>query len=214
MRPISIDSSSKEREFLGLVRVKHEFHPNSHFASQVGREGQKYFWTGGNVRGRSINWPSGRSYNNVNWSNTGGWAFEICLWTIKTNNREGGYIMGQLLLERDQFFLSLAFAASCPRLSLHQHKSHLTAQEALLLPFLHKHLLYSLKQHWLNADFDAGYQGWNCWCWFCCCLSGLILQQQLMLMLILMLFIRADTADADFDALYQGWNCWYWFWCF
>jgi len=56
MRPISIDSSDKEREFLGLV----------------GSEGQKYFWTGGNVRGRSINWPSGRRYNNVNWSNTGG----------------------------------------------------------------------------------------------------------------------------------------------
>jgi len=55
MKPISIDNSSKEREFLGLVR----------------REGQKYFWTGGNVRGRSISWPSGRRYNNVNWSNTG-----------------------------------------------------------------------------------------------------------------------------------------------
>ena len=56
MRPISLDSSSKEREFLGLVA----------------REGQKYFWTGGNVRGGRISWPSGRSHNNVNWSNTGG----------------------------------------------------------------------------------------------------------------------------------------------
>jgi len=56
MKPISIDSSAKEREFLGLVS----------------REGQRYFWTGGNVRGRSISWPSGRRYNNVNWSNTGG----------------------------------------------------------------------------------------------------------------------------------------------
>eukprot|EP00090_Calanus_glacialis_P006869 TRINITY_DN1536_c0_g1_i6.p1 TRINITY_DN1536_c0_g1~~TRINITY_DN1536_c0_g1_i6.p1 ORF type:complete len:192 (+),score=32.45 TRINITY_DN1536_c0_g1_i6:85-660(+) len=56
MRPISLDSSAKESEFLGLV----------------GREGQKYFWTGGKVSGRNINWPSGRSYNNVNWSNTGG----------------------------------------------------------------------------------------------------------------------------------------------
>ena len=56
MRPISLDSSAKEREFLGLVA----------------REGQKYFWTGGKVRGQSISWPSGRSYNNVNWSNTGG----------------------------------------------------------------------------------------------------------------------------------------------
>eukprot|EP00090_Calanus_glacialis_P006868 TRINITY_DN1536_c0_g1_i5.p1 TRINITY_DN1536_c0_g1~~TRINITY_DN1536_c0_g1_i5.p1 ORF type:complete len:192 (+),score=35.90 TRINITY_DN1536_c0_g1_i5:81-656(+) len=56
MRPISLDSSAKEREFLGLVA----------------RDGQKYFWTGGKVSGRNINWPSGRSYNNVNWSNTGG----------------------------------------------------------------------------------------------------------------------------------------------
>ena len=56
MQPISIDSSSKEREFLGLV----------------GREGQKYFWTGGSVSGRSIRWPSGRSYSSVDWSNTGG----------------------------------------------------------------------------------------------------------------------------------------------
>jgi len=56
MRPISLDSSAKEREFLGLV----------------GREGQRYFWTGGKVSGRNIRWPSGRSYNNVNWSNTGG----------------------------------------------------------------------------------------------------------------------------------------------
>ena len=56
MKPISIDSSAKEREFLDLV----------------GRERQKYFWTGGNVRGRNIRWPSGRRYNNVRWSNTGG----------------------------------------------------------------------------------------------------------------------------------------------
>ena len=56
MKPISIDSSAKEREFLGLV----------------GRDRQKYFWTGGNVRGRNIRWPSGRRYNNVRWSNTGG----------------------------------------------------------------------------------------------------------------------------------------------
>ena len=56
MRPISIDSSSKEREFLGLVA----------------RENQKYFWTGGKVSGRSISWPSGQQYDGVNWSNTGG----------------------------------------------------------------------------------------------------------------------------------------------
>merc|ERR1711955_197130 len=58
MRPISIDSSVEEREFLGLV----------------GRENQKYFWTGGKLSGRgsSIQWPSGRRYNSVNWSRTGG----------------------------------------------------------------------------------------------------------------------------------------------
>ena len=61
MRPISIDSSAEEREFLGLV----------------GRENQKYFWTGGKLSGRTrrgdtIQWPSGRVYNNVNWSNSGG----------------------------------------------------------------------------------------------------------------------------------------------
>lgn len=56
MRPISIDNSAKEREFTNLVS----------------RERQKYFWTGGNVRGGQISWPSGRSYNRVNWSNTGG----------------------------------------------------------------------------------------------------------------------------------------------
>ena len=58
MRPISIDSSAEEREFLGLV----------------GRENQKYFWTGGKLSGRgsSIQWPSGRRYNSVNWSRTGG----------------------------------------------------------------------------------------------------------------------------------------------
>jgi len=56
MRPISIDNSGKEQEFLRLVA----------------RENQKYFWTGGKVSGRNINWPSGRGYNNVNWSNTGG----------------------------------------------------------------------------------------------------------------------------------------------
>eukprot|EP00091_Calanus_sinicus_P010774 TRINITY_DN2479_c3_g1_i1.p1 TRINITY_DN2479_c3_g1~~TRINITY_DN2479_c3_g1_i1.p1 ORF type:complete len:141 (-),score=24.64 TRINITY_DN2479_c3_g1_i1:143-565(-) len=56
MRPISIDSSSKEREFLGLVQ----------------RENQRFFWTGGKVRGRSIQWPSGQRYDGVAWSNTGG----------------------------------------------------------------------------------------------------------------------------------------------
>merc|ERR1712180_189867 len=56
LQPISIDSQGKEREFLNLVQ----------------RDRQKYFWTGGKVRGRTISWPSGRNYNNVNWSNTGG----------------------------------------------------------------------------------------------------------------------------------------------
>ena len=56
MRLVSLDSTAKEREFLGLVS----------------REGQRFFWTGGRVRGRSISWPSGRRHDNVNWSNTGG----------------------------------------------------------------------------------------------------------------------------------------------
>merc|ERR1712154_20344 len=56
MRPISIDSFEKQREFLGLVS----------------RENQRFFWTGGRVRGGNIQWPSGRSFNNVNWSHTGG----------------------------------------------------------------------------------------------------------------------------------------------
>merc|ERR1719233_1467353 len=60
MRPISIDSFAEEREFLGLV----------------GREKQKYFWTGGKLsggarRGDTIQWPSGRVYNDVNWSDAG-----------------------------------------------------------------------------------------------------------------------------------------------
>jgi len=67
MRPISIDSGAKEREFLGLVA----------------QERQKYFWTGGNVRGRNIRWPSGRRYNNVRWSNTGGAG------RAQPDNREG-----------------------------------------------------------------------------------------------------------------------------
>merc|ERR550519_2743979 len=47
MRPISLDTPAKEREFTGLV----------------GREGQKYFWTGGNVNhgARTVSWPSGRT---------------------------------------------------------------------------------------------------------------------------------------------------------
>ena len=56
MRPISLDSSAKEKEFLGLVE----------------REHQAYFWTGGKVSGRNISWPSRKRYNSVNWSHTGG----------------------------------------------------------------------------------------------------------------------------------------------
>ena len=55
-RAISIDNSAEE----------------SYFKSLVQRENEKYFWTGGNVRGRSISWPSGRQYNGVEWSHTGG----------------------------------------------------------------------------------------------------------------------------------------------
>ena len=58
MRPISIDNSAKEREFTSLVA----------------REGQKYFWTGGRMSGGRLSWPSGRFYDQVNWSHTGGWV--------------------------------------------------------------------------------------------------------------------------------------------
>jgi len=67
MRPISLDSSAKEREFLRLVAS----------------DRQKYFWTGGNVRDGNISWPSGRSYNNVAWSHTGGAS------RPQPDNREG-----------------------------------------------------------------------------------------------------------------------------
>ena len=56
MRPLSIDSPSKEREFTGLVA----------------RDGERFYWTGGKVSGGRISWPSGRNYNNVAWSHTGG----------------------------------------------------------------------------------------------------------------------------------------------
>ena len=56
MKAISIDSSAKEREFTSLVRT----------------DRQKYFWTGGKVNNGRITWPSGRRYNDVDWSNTGG----------------------------------------------------------------------------------------------------------------------------------------------
>jgi len=56
MQPISIESSAEE----------------SHFKNLLATSGKPYFWTGGRVSGRSISWPSGRSYNNVEWSHTGG----------------------------------------------------------------------------------------------------------------------------------------------
>jgi len=58
MKAISIDSSAKEREFLGLVA----------------KDRQRYFWTGGKVNQGNIRWPSKKRYNDVNWSNTGGWG--------------------------------------------------------------------------------------------------------------------------------------------
>jgi len=59
MRPVSLDSPSLENEFMRLVA----------------QEGQKYFWTGGNVnhgRNPSVSWPSGRTTSSNKWSNTGG----------------------------------------------------------------------------------------------------------------------------------------------
>merc|ERR1712012_388583 len=56
MVAVSLDSRAKEDHFLGLVA----------------KDRQRYFWTGGKVNNGNIRWPSGRRYNNVNWSNTGG----------------------------------------------------------------------------------------------------------------------------------------------
>ena len=73
-RPISIDSSHKQNEFLRLVS----------------RENQRFFWTGGKMvggkfknifisikftflsSGDQIRWPSGIRFNDVDWSETGG----------------------------------------------------------------------------------------------------------------------------------------------
>ena len=65
-----MDSASKQREFLGLLQS----------------ENQRFFWTGGRVRGRSIEWPSGRSFSSVDWSNTGGAG------RPQPDNREGNEV--------------------------------------------------------------------------------------------------------------------------
>ena len=62
MRAISLDSEAEVREFMGVVA----------------REGQKYFWTGGNLRNghTQVVWPSGASQPvrslGTYWSHTGG----------------------------------------------------------------------------------------------------------------------------------------------
>jgi len=62
MRPISLDTVSKE----------------NHFKSLVSSERQKYFWTGGTVNHRNplssstITWPSGAETSSNSWSHTGG----------------------------------------------------------------------------------------------------------------------------------------------
>merc|ERR1711936_544775 len=56
MRAVSLDSREKEDHFLGIVA----------------KDRQRYFWTGGEVRNGQISWPSGRRYNDVDWSHTGG----------------------------------------------------------------------------------------------------------------------------------------------
>jgi len=58
MRPISLDTPAKEREFTALVAS----------------EGQRYFWTGGSVnhRRQTISWPSGQTTSTNLWSKTGG----------------------------------------------------------------------------------------------------------------------------------------------
>jgi len=59
MKPISLDSAAKAREFMNLVQSENE----------------KYFWTGGRLSppNRQINWANGRSTGAFgNWSPTGG----------------------------------------------------------------------------------------------------------------------------------------------
>ena len=56
MRAVSLDSREKEDHFLGIVA----------------KDRQRYFWTGGEVRNGQISWPSGKRYNDVDWSHTGG----------------------------------------------------------------------------------------------------------------------------------------------
>merc|ERR1711971_1219201 len=67
MRAVSLDSRDKEDHFLGLVA----------------KDRQRYFWTGGQVRNGRISWPSGRRYNDVAWSHTGGVKLP------QPDNREG-----------------------------------------------------------------------------------------------------------------------------
>jgi len=70
MRPISLDTPQKEREFASLVQ----------------QDGQKYFWTGGKVnhgRNPTITWPSRRTTSSNLWSHTGGNG------VAQPDNREG-----------------------------------------------------------------------------------------------------------------------------
>ena len=60
MRPVSFNNLALAQEFMGLV----------------GREGQKWFWTGGRMNGQTVSWPNGVSQNARDlrslWSHTGG----------------------------------------------------------------------------------------------------------------------------------------------
>ena len=60
MRPVSLNNIALAQEFMGLV----------------GREGQRWFWTGGRISGQTVTWPNGVSQNagdlRALWSPTGG----------------------------------------------------------------------------------------------------------------------------------------------
>ena len=60
MRPVSLNNIALAQEFMGLV----------------GREGKRWFWTGGRISGQTVTWPNGVSQNagdlRALWSPTGG----------------------------------------------------------------------------------------------------------------------------------------------
>merc|ERR1711971_410233 len=89
MRAVSLDSRDREDHFLGLVA----------------KDRQRYFWTGGQVRNGRISWPSGRRYNDVAWSHTGGVKLP------QPDNREGDEVCLAVL---NNSTLTASGSTTCP----------------------------------------------------------------------------------------------------